>query len=81
MRSRTPSALAWSLLVLLALGLAAYWLPWIDHRSAALKLSGQDLGEFVKFLPEIRTHIFKQVIYNLSPILHYRNYFWDFTAQ
>lgn len=54
MRSSTLSALAWSILALLALALAAYWLPWIDHQSAALKLSGQDLGEFVKFLPQIR---------------------------
>jgi hypothetical protein len=53
-RSSTVSALAWSILGLLALALAAYWLPWIDHQSAALKLSGQDLGEFVKFLPQIR---------------------------
>lgn len=50
---RTTSTLAWSILGLVVLALAAYWLPWIDHRSAALKLSGQDLGEFVKFLPQI----------------------------
>ena len=54
MRSRTRAICAWSILGLLTLALAAYWLPWIDHQSAALKLSGQDLGEFVKFLPQIR---------------------------
>ena len=54
MRSSISSALAWAILALLALALAAYWLPWIDHQTAALKLSGQDLGEFVKFLPQIR---------------------------
>jgi len=45
-----------SYLVLAAIVLAAvsYWAPWIDHDTAALKLSGQDLGEFVKFLPDIR---------------------------
>jgi hypothetical protein len=32
----------------------SYWAPWVDHSTAALKLSGQDLGEFVKFLPDIR---------------------------
>ncbi len=31
----------------------AYWMPWVDHRAAALKLCGQDLGEFVKFLPPV----------------------------
>ncbi len=31
----------------------AYWAPWIDHRAAALKLCGQDLGEFVKFIPAV----------------------------
>jgi hypothetical protein len=30
---------------------ASYWAPWIDHEAAALRLTGQDLGEFVKFLP------------------------------
>jgi len=41
-------------LLLAALLLAAltYWAPWIDHDAAALKLSGQDMGEFVKFLPD-----------------------------
>jgi hypothetical protein len=42
------------LLVTLLLAALAYWGPWIDHRAAALKLSGQDMGEFVKFIPEIR---------------------------
>jgi hypothetical protein len=45
-----------SYLVLAAIVLAAisYWAPWVDHDTAALKLSGQDLGEFVKFIPDIR---------------------------
>jgi hypothetical protein len=42
------------LLGCLLLGALAYWAPWVDHRAAALVLSGQDLGEFVKFIPEIR---------------------------
>ncbi len=29
--------------------------PWIDHRTAALTLSGVDLGEFVKFLPDVQS--------------------------
>lgn len=32
----------------------SYWAPWVAHQAAALQLSGQDLGEFVKFLPPIR---------------------------
>ncbi len=35
-------------------GAAGYWGPWVAHRDAALVLMGQDLGEFVKFLPEVR---------------------------
>ena len=43
-------------LLLAAVLLAAltYWAPWIDHDAAALKLSGQDVGEFVKFLPDLQ---------------------------
>jgi hypothetical protein len=64
-RQRLPVA---GLVLLVALVLAAlsYWGPWIDHQSAALKLSGQDLGEFVKFLPDIRrgkTRFPRQVFY------------------
>jgi hypothetical protein len=52
----THSVKTASYLVLAAIVLAAisYWAPWVDHDTAALKLSGQDLGEFVKFIPDIR---------------------------
>jgi hypothetical protein len=40
------------LLIAILLAALTYWAPWIDHNAAALKLSGQDMGEFVKFLPE-----------------------------
>jgi hypothetical protein len=40
------------LLAAILLAALAYWAPWIDHNAAALKLSGQDMGEFVKFLPD-----------------------------
>ncbi len=71
MPSRTGSVLAWSILALLALALAAYWLPWIDHQSAALKLCGQDLGEFVKFLPQIRRGQmqFPRQVFYLPPLV------------
>jgi hypothetical protein len=47
-------ALAYALLAALLLTTIAYWAPWVDHGAAALRLSGQDLGEFVKFLPQFR---------------------------
>jgi hypothetical protein len=42
------------LLAAVLLAALAYWAPWIDHNAAALKLSGQDMGEFVKFLPDLQ---------------------------
>jgi hypothetical protein len=42
------------LLASLLLAAASYWAPWIDHDAAALRLTGQDMGEFVKFLPASR---------------------------
>jgi len=39
----------------LALAIVGYFGPWVDHETAALVLTGQDMGEFVKFLPEVRT--------------------------
>jgi hypothetical protein len=52
-RSETGIHTLLQYLLLAALSLAAlsYWLPWIDHDAAALRLAGQDMGEFVKFLP------------------------------
>ncbi len=60
---RTPNhsqyhhSTAFSILLLgaLAVGAAGYWGPWVNHRAVALILIGQDLGEFVKFLPEVRS--------------------------
>lgn len=55
------------LLVLAVLiGTAGYWGPWIAHRDAALILIGQDMGEFVKFLPQVRSGrvlVFRQIFY------------------
>ena len=39
----------------LLLGLVGYFGPWVAHKAAALVLTGQDLGEFVKFLPDVRS--------------------------
>jgi hypothetical protein len=45
----------------------AYWAPWVAHPTAALKLSGQDLGEFVKFVPTIGRAFPRQMFY-FSPL-------------
>jgi hypothetical protein len=53
-------------LAALVVGAAGYWGPWVAHRDAALVLMGQDLGEFVKFLPEVRggtLTVIRQVFY------------------
>jgi hypothetical protein len=61
--------------ILLPLGwlLAAmgYWGPWISHPTAALTLSGVDMGEFVKFLPAVQDgslHVVRQLFY-LPPLV------------
>lgn len=37
------------------LALAGYFGPWVPHRAAGLVVSGLDLGEYVKFLPPVRS--------------------------
>lgn len=44
--------LGWGGLALAGIG---YWGPWVGHKAAALVLLGLDLGEFVKFLPQVRS--------------------------
>jgi len=50
--SKTKSQIV--LILGLALAIVGYFGPWVDHKTAALVLTGQDMGEFVKFLPEVR---------------------------
>ena len=59
------------LLALLFLAALSYWAPWIDHRTAALKLSGQDLGEFIKFIPALRMaqRSFPRQLFYLTPLV------------
>jgi hypothetical protein len=52
-----------ALLIALLLAAVAYWAPWIGHPSAALRLSGQDLAEFVKFVPQIGPSFPRQLFY------------------
>jgi hypothetical protein len=68
---RTRRRVDYVLLVLLVLAALSYWAPWVDHRTAALKLSGQDLGEFVKFIPAMRTtpKPFPRQLFYLPPFL------------
>jgi hypothetical protein len=48
MRRRTVQLAA------LALALVGYWLPWLTHPVAALRLNGYELSEWVTFLPGVR---------------------------
>ena len=34
-------------------GLAGYFGPWVGHRASGLIVSGLDLGEYVKFIPQV----------------------------
>lgn len=43
-----------SVLLGLILALVGYWGPWVDHKAAALVLSGLDMADFVKLLPGVR---------------------------
>ena len=38
----------------LLLALVGYWLPWLTHPAAALRLNGYELSEWVTFLPAVR---------------------------
>jgi hypothetical protein len=69
-RDRWYRVLSCAFLAALVLAAVAYWMPWVDHDAAALKLSGQDLGEFVKFLPSIRRGQarFPRQLFYLPPI-------------
>jgi len=65
---RLSSAICYWPLALLLLATLSYWAPWVDHPAAALRLSGQDMGEFVKFVPTVREGFPRQVFY-LPPLI------------
>jgi hypothetical protein len=53
-----------------ALAAVGYFGPWITHETAALTLSGVDMGEFVKFLPSVldgSLEVVRQLFY-LPPV-------------
>ncbi|MGA9351544.1 MAG: hypothetical protein WBW48_22420 [Anaerolineae bacterium] len=50
--------------------LVGYWGPWVNHKTAALVLSGLDMAEFVKFLPGVRagTEFMIRELFYLPPL-------------
>ena len=49
-----PAARVWLPLIIAGLvGLAGYFGPWVPHPAAGLVVSGLDLGEYVKFIPQV----------------------------
>jgi hypothetical protein len=46
--------LRWFFLAAILLTLAGYWGPWVPHPVSGLVVTGLDLGEYVKFLPQVR---------------------------
>jgi hypothetical protein len=38
----------------LALALIGFWMPWLTHPAAALRMNGYELSEWVTFLPGVR---------------------------
>ena len=57
-------------LIGIALALIGYWGPWVNHKTAALVLSGLDMAEFVKFLPGVRsgTELMIRELFYLPPL-------------
>lgn len=53
--NRTTGTLRWLLPLSALLTLAGYFGPWVPHRVAGLVVTGLDLGEYVKFLPVVRS--------------------------
>ncbi|CAN5753757.1 hypothetical protein BH10CHL1_BH10CHL1_47080 [soil metagenome] len=53
--SRRFRWLQWLILIGGLLTLLGYFGPWVNHRVAGLVIMGLDLGEYVKFLPEVRS--------------------------
>jgi hypothetical protein len=63
--------LSYVLLACTCIAATAYWAPWVGHPTAALTLSGQDMGEIVKFLPAMQPdplRVWREVFY-LPPLL------------
>ena len=48
-------SLRWVLPIAALLALAGVYGPWVNHAVAGLVITGLDLGEYVKFLPQVRS--------------------------
>lgn len=54
MRRLTAPPDAWRFLAgCISVGLVGYFGPWLPHRAAGLVITGLDLAEYVKFLPQV----------------------------
>ena len=51
----------WLFILALLLALAGYWAPWVNHRASALVITGLDMAEYVKFIPQFRSGELKLV--------------------
>ncbi len=52
--NRPSSSRRWIVLTAIGiLGVVGYFSPWIPHKAAGLVITGLDLAEYVKFLPEV----------------------------
>ncbi len=54
-RLHRRALLRWGLPAAGLLALAGYFGPWVGHPAAGLVVTGLDLGEYVKFLPGVRS--------------------------
>ncbi len=61
----------WLLPLTCLLILAGYFGPWVDHKAAALVITGLDLGEYVKFLPVFR---------NRQVVVWREGFYWPLVA-
>ena len=52
---KSDAANQWVAPIGIALTFVAYFMVWMPNQAAALSIIGQELGEWVKFLPEVRT--------------------------
>ena len=52
---KSDAANQWVAPIGIALTFVAYFMVWMPNQAAALSILGQELGEWVKFLPEVRT--------------------------
>jgi len=55
-----------SALVLPAVSAVSLWLPWVDHKAAALVLTGLDLPDFVRFMGPVSAELARPTLIAFS---------------